>query len=96
MTGHVPMRMCAVCRRRLPKRALLRHVLRPDGAEEATAPAGHETSDAAGGAHAGMRLVPDPRQRAPGRGLYVCESPKCREAFSQIGAKRKAKRRKYE
>ena len=31
--GHVPTRMCAICRRRMPKQELVRHVLSPQGGE---------------------------------------------------------------
>lgn len=35
--------------------------------------------------------VPDPKQQAPGRGMYICDEPRCREAFSRRSAKRKVK-----
>lgn len=68
--GHVPMRMCVVCRRRAPKKALLRY-------------AATETDSA---------LMPDPKQTAPGRGVYHCDAPSCQEAFTRRLTKRKLKR----
>jgi len=67
---HIPIRMCVICRQRVPKSALTRFtaaslVLEPP--------------------------VPDTKQREQGRGLYLCNAPRCREAFSRKNAKRKAK-----
>ena len=39
----------------------------------------------------GAEPGPDHKQTAPGRGMYVCEETRCREAFSRRSAKRKAK-----
>ena len=39
----------------------------------------------------GAGPVLDPKQQAPGRGVYLCDTPRCREAFSRRSAKRKAK-----
>ena len=36
--------------------------------------------------------VPDERYTAPGRGIYLCGEERCRKAFSQRYAKKKAKR----
>lgn len=68
MGEHIPMRMCAICRKRGPKLSLLRHVAAP-----------------------GKEPEPDPGQTAPGRGIYICEQIRCREAFSRRSAKRTAK-----
>ncbi|MDL2315737.1 YlxR family protein [Desulfovibrio sp. OttesenSCG-928-A18] len=35
--------------------------------------------------------VPDQKQTAPGRGIYICDEPRCKEAFTRRYAKRKAK-----
>lgn len=64
---HVPIRMCAVCRERHPKRELSRYV-RPGGK--------------------GTPPVPDPDQRIPGRGVYVCSREDCRKRFDR-GSPRK-------
>jgi predicted RNA-binding protein YlxR (DUF448 family) len=69
-----PVRMCCICRRRLPQAQLLRHVRAEKAGEE------QET---------GMRLVPDPRRRMPGKGLYVCDQAECRERFLRRGDGRK-------
>lgn len=40
----------------------------------------------------GMAAIePDRKQQAPGRGVYLCDAPECREAFSRRRVKRKAK-----
>jgi predicted RNA-binding protein YlxR (DUF448 family) len=67
--GHVPMRMCVICRRRAPKKTLARFTLSPEG----------------------KLPLPDHRQNAPGRGLYLCEQPRCREAFARRWTIRKTK-----
>jgi predicted RNA-binding protein YlxR (DUF448 family) len=73
-----PVRMCAVCRERFPKRELTRFVRAGLGlARDGTDPPG-------GG------FVEDPEQKLPGRGLYLCRRPECRERF----AKRKDRRQK--
>lgn len=42
--------------------------------------------------HSGVATIePDSKQRAPGRGVYLCDAPRCREAFSRRSVKRKAK-----
>lgn len=56
-----PMRMCAICRRRSPKRELDRYVRTPDGP------------------------ALDPKQVMPGRGMYLCQDPACREKWKKIG-----------
>ena len=61
-----PVRMCCICRVRMPQGQLLRHVRATPGGE------GQET---------GTGLIPDPRRRMPGRGLYVCDKAECRERF---------------
>lgn len=67
--GEGPVRTCCICRRRLPKAELLRHV---------------RSAEDDGGS-----LVADPRGRMPGRGLYVCGQPQCRERFLRYGDRRK-------
>lgn len=67
--GHVPTRMCAVCRVRKPKRELTRYVAAPRPDE------GEAKEDEAAGAIGGF--CPDPAQTLPGRGLYLCGDPKC-------------------
>ncbi|MHC1701080.1 MAG: YlxR family protein [Humidesulfovibrio sp.] len=69
-----PVRMCCICRRRLPQAQLLRHVRAAQAGEEQ---------------EAGTGLVPDPRRRMPGRGLYVCDKAECRERFLRRGDGRK-------
>ena len=49
-----PMRMCAGCRERAPKRELIRVVRTPDGG-----------------------LLLDARDKAPGRGAYICRKTEC-------------------
>ncbi len=39
----------------------------------------------------GDELVPDETHTASGRGLYLCEAPRCGEAFFRRHAKRNAK-----
>ena len=39
----------------------------------------------------GADPVPDQKQIAPGRGVYVCNEQRCQEAFSRRRVKRKAK-----
>ena len=67
--GEGPIRTCCICRRRLPKAELLRHIR--------------------GVSENGEGLVPDPRGRMPGRGLYVCGQAECRERFLRYGDRRK-------
>ena len=50
----VPMRMCAGCRERAPKKDLIRVVRTPAG-----------------------ELVLDARDKAPGRGAYICRKAEC-------------------
>ncbi len=73
MTG--PARMCAVCRKRLPKAEMERLVQRPGwtgvGKNAGGAP---EDFDEA--------WTLDERQRLPGRGIYLCGA-ECREKFSR-------------
>jgi predicted RNA-binding protein YlxR (DUF448 family) len=38
--------------------------------------------------------VPDKKRGTPGRGMYLCDEPGCRTAFSRRCAKRKAKGQK--
>jgi len=38
-----------------------------------------------------MEIEPDRKQQAQGRGVYLCDAPPCREAFSRRRVKRKAK-----
>ena len=49
-----PMRMCAGCRERAPKKELIRVVRTPEG-----------------------RLLLDARDKAPGRGAYICRKTEC-------------------
>lgn len=49
-----PMRMCAGCRERAPKRELIRVVRTPEGG-----------------------LLLDARDKAPGRGAYICRRTEC-------------------
>ena len=49
-----PMRMCAGCRERAPKKELVRVVRTPDG-----------------------KLLLDARDKAPGRGAYICRKAEC-------------------
>jgi len=72
--GAGPVRMCCICRRRLPQAQLLRHVRGLRAGEE------QET---------GPGITPDPRRRMPGRGLYVCDKAECRERFLRRGDGRK-------
>ncbi len=77
--GHVPMRMCVICRRRAPRRELARYVLLPPGAEKSE----------------GATLMPDERQVCSGRGLYVCADENCRTKFLRFcagGRKRKGEK----
>ncbi|MBU1042705.1 MAG: YlxR family protein [Proteobacteria bacterium] len=69
-----PVRMCCICRCRLPQAQLLRHVRAAKAGEEQ---------------EAGKGFVPDPRRRMPGRGLYVCDRAECRERFLRRGDGRK-------
>ncbi|GEM_PF-335531 len=69
-----PVRMCCICRRRLPQAQLLRHVRAAKAGEEQDA---------------GNGFVPDPRRRMPGKGLYVCDQAECRERFLRRGDGRK-------
>ncbi len=66
---HCPIRMCSICRERMPKVALNRFIHAFEGA----------------------RPMPDQKQQAPGRGIYVCNSARCLEAFSRRTVKRKVK-----
>lgn len=49
-----PLRMCAGCRERAPKKELIRVVRTPDGG-----------------------LLLDARDKAPGRGAYICRKAEC-------------------
>lgn len=49
-----PMRMCAGCRERAPKKELIRVVRTPEGG-----------------------LLLDARDKAPGRGAYICRKAEC-------------------
>lgn len=49
-----PLRMCAGCRERAPKKTLIRIVRTPDG-----------------------ELILDARDKAPGRGAYICRKAEC-------------------
>ena len=49
-----PLRMCAGCRERAPKKQLIRVVRTPDGS-----------------------LLLDAREKAPGRGAYICRKAEC-------------------
>jgi predicted RNA-binding protein YlxR (DUF448 family) len=42
----------------------------------------------------GTDPVPDKKRGTPGRGMYLCDEPRCRAAFSRRCAKRKAKGQK--
>lgn len=74
----VPIRSCVICRTRLPKHELKRHVCPEPGAMRNTP---------------GMApLVPDMEQRMPGRGFYVCNDPQCCEKGTRFqGWRRKCK-----
>ena len=43
---------------------------------------------------AGTDPEPDLKRLAPGRGMYLCDEPRCRAAFSRRCAKRKVKGQK--
>lgn len=49
-----PLRMCAGCRERAPKKSLIRIVRTPEG-----------------------ELILDARDKAPGRGAYICRKTEC-------------------
>lgn len=49
-----PLRMCAGCRERAPKKSLIRVVRTPEG-----------------------ELLLDARDKAPGRGAYICRKAEC-------------------
>lgn len=49
-----PLRMCAGCRERAPKKTLIRIVRTPEG-----------------------KLILDARDKAPGRGAYICRKAEC-------------------
>ncbi len=66
---HIPTRMCVICRKRAPKKNMLRFTRAFEGADP----------------------VPDQKQKAVGRGVYVCEQARCQEAFSHRYAKNKVK-----
>ena len=69
-----PIRMCAVCRKRLPKRELIRYVRTP-------------MSDANGGK--GITMIQDTNQTLPGRGTYHCGEAECVERFKKMRGFRK-------
>lgn len=72
-----PVRMCCICRRRLPKAGLDRHA----------------GTTGAGDAEAGKQeLLADPAQILPGRGVYVCRETECQERFSRRRAGRKKRK----
>ncbi len=74
--GHVPTRMCVICRCRASRHELTRYVLQADAEEK---------KDRA-------VLFKDERQICPGRGFYVCADEACVEKFLQFragGRKRK-------
>lgn len=60
-----PVRMCALCRARLPKSELTRFALSPEG-----------------------EAREDARQTLPGRGVYLCSSPQCREKWLRGASRR--------
>ncbi|HEY8453127.1 MAG: YlxR family protein [Micromonosporaceae bacterium] len=60
--SRTPVRTCVGCRRRAPASELLRFV------------AVRDTAEPDGGR---VRLVPDPRRRAPGRGAHLHPDPGC-------------------
>ena len=77
-SGLKPLRMCVICRRRLPKTELLRMVRRIEGAGTAL------STDGTPG------LVEDHDQTASGRGWYICREPRCKEKLGgfQPGGKK--------
>lgn len=76
--GHVPQRVCAGCRRRLPKESLVRFAL---GA--VSGPKAEEAGD--------RQVLLDPQGKMAGRGAYVCPELRC---FDEAAAKRKSLQRK--
>lgn len=77
-----PVRMCVICRERLPKGELERYVC--PKSERGGAPGRESGSDG---------LIPDPAQVLPGRGFYICGKAECRMKFekAQFGLKKKCK-----
>ena len=78
---HEPTRMCAVCRGRFPKRELTRYI-RPG----ALPPDQNHVPPPVRG------LVEDPGQKLPGRGLYLCRRPDCRERFAKLKVRREKRK----
>ena len=75
----MPLRSCVICRTRLPKGQLHRHVCPPGGG---VADNGAED----------VRPLPDPEQRLPGRGFYICDDAQCRKRGERYqGWRRKCK-----
>lgn len=76
----VPLRTCVICRAKLPKPELARHVCPPPP----------DTVEGAG--EGARRLVPDADQTMPGRGFYVCADEECLRRFAKYqGWRRKCK-----
>ena len=68
--------MCCICRRRLPKADLDRHVAMADGGDGMCREQG---------------FLADTAQRLPGRGIYVCREKDCQERFlrRKVGRKKR-------
>lgn len=87
--GHVPMRMCVICRRSAAKHELLRYVRFPQALSEQAIPEQVQPEKAV---QSGDGFKVDEGQTCPGRGWYVCTETACREKFRQYragGRKRK-------
>ena len=78
-SGLKPLRMCVICRKRLPKKELLRMVRRIKGSGTAIIPTDGTPC-----------LVEDYDQTASGRGWYICREPRCKEKLGgfQPGGKK--------
>lgn len=77
-----PIRMCVVCRERLPKKELERYAC-PKSGRGGAFEQESDTDD----------LIPDPNQALPGRGFYICGKADCRQRFkkARIGLMKKCK-----
>jgi hypothetical protein len=70
-----PVRMCVICRRRMPKASLARHVIVETGAS--------------GESERGNALAADARMVLPGRGFYLCREAACMAKFLKFSGWRK-------